>query len=425
MFNKLRFRFILVAMLSVLLVLGTIILGINIISYNRTVKNADNILKLLAENEGRFPQFGLNENMPPEEGGQMPEPPGARDGFEGIRSPELEYESRFFSVLISSSGEVISADTGMIAAVDSSAAGEYALDVYSSGKAKGFVSDYRFLRSEEPDGVRIIFYDCGRSLDSFRVFLGASLAISAAGLVVTFILIFFASGRIVRPIATSYDKQKRFITDAGHEIKTPLAIINADCDVILSDGENTWAEDIKAQSKRLTELTNNLIYLAKMEEGAPASDLTETDLSRITEETLDSFASMFITQGKTLNRSIEPSIMLTGDPKALKELTVILLDNALKYSPEGGVTDVILKRSKKSVKLIVTNDTSVPVSPSDAEHLTDRFYRTDRSRNSETGGHGIGLSIASAICSAHQGKITAEPSENKLSMRVTLPVKTA
>jgi len=418
MFRRLRFRFILIAMLSVFIVLGVIVSGINVISYNRTVSNADEILLLLAKNEGRFPEMDMN-------GSDMPEPPEVRDGRNMMHSPELAYESRFFSVLLDQNGAILNIDTGRIAAIDQDTAGEYALDVFGSNKTKGFVSDYRFLKTNEGSNVRIVFYDCGRSLDSFRGFLKTSIYISLAGMTVIFILIFLSSGRIVRPIAASYEKQKRFITDAGHEIKTPLAIINADCDVILSDGENTWAEDIKSQTKRLTELTNDLIYLAKMEEDVPAVSLQETDISRIAEDSVSSFTSMFITSDKTLSSNIEPGIILNCDAKAIRELISILLDNALKYSPEKGCADITLKRYKKTVKLYVVNDTKEPLSKDDCEHLTDRFYRQDKSRNSSTGGHGIGLSIASAVVSAHQGKLVFEPEDRKLKIKITLPLRSA
>ena len=238
---------------------------------------------------------------------------------------------------------------------------------------------------------------------------------------IVFILIFFASARIVRPVSDSYEKQKRFITDAGHEIKTPLAIINADADVILSDGENSWAEDIKSQVGRLTELTNSLIFLSKMEEGLPEVSFTSVDLSEVTKDVCDSFASVFLTGNKDLETDIKDKIRVRGDEKALKELVSVLLDNASKYSPEGGTAQVSLRSTGKGAVLSVTNDTVGSVDKEDTVHLFDRFYRTDKSRSSQTGGHGIGLSIAKAIVTAHKGKITADvPSDRKLTVKVIL-----
>ena len=418
MIGKLRIRFILVTMLSLLLVLGVIIGGINIISYIGTVRNADNILQFLGENGGRFPEMPPMEEQGLEPGEMPPQPGEFVPGPEF--SPEVAYETRYFYVLFGEDGDIIVANTGMIAAISEEEAETLGRNAYEHHGEKGFEGDYRYLKVKEGGNTRIIFYDCGRSLDSFRLFRSSSLLISAAGVIVVFILIFFTSGRIVRPVAESYEKQKRFITDAGHEIKTPLAIINSDADVILSDGESQWAEDIKTQVGRLTELTNDLIYLSKMEEGLPEVAMESVDLKKIVKESCDSFASRFITGKKKLVEELQDGISLKGDSKALSQLMSILLDNALKYSPEGGTTSVILRQSSKGISLYVTNNTADPVDGESAKHLFDRFYRTDKSRNSETGGYGIGLSIAQAIVTAHKGKISAEPSEDgKLTIKVT------
>ena len=440
MIKKLRSKFMLISMLSVVIVLGIMIGGINIINYRTTVDNADRVISVLSQNNGSFPERPFTETVPggapggpadeitDQEGAGRPEPgeemrrPGGPGAQALIESPELQYEARFFSVLLSQTGEVMNADTNRIAAVDEEEAQSLAEEIFASGKTRGFTSDYRYLRTEEGGNVRIIFYDCGRSLGYFRSFLRASLIISTAGAVLVFILIFFASGHIMKPVAESYEKQKRFITDAGHEIKTPLSIINADADVILMDGENSWAQDIKEQTARLTELTNNLIFLAKMEEGSPSITFEKCDFSKITEQTCESFSSMYLTGKRILRKNIMPDMYVKGDARALKELVTILLDNALKYSPEDGVTEVELSRSGKGVRLKVTNDTKEVLSEEDRQHLFDRFYRTDRSRNSDTGGYGIGLSTAHAIAEAHKGKISARSrDEGRLTIRVDLP----
>lgn len=410
MFGKLRFKFILISMLSVILVLGIIIAGINTANYNSTVRNADDILSMLADNDGHFPE---RDEAPPPPEEQRQDPSG---------SPELRFESRYFSVLIDGEGNILETDTGMIAAVDSAKAGQMALDVFSSKDPAGFEGDYRYLKVDNGSSTRVIFYDCGRSLDSFRSFLKASILISVIGAAVVFILIFFASGRILRPVAESYSKQKRFITDAGHEIKTPLAIINADADVILADGNNQWADDIKDQVRRLTGLTNDLIYLSKMEEGLPEAAFTDVDLSKLADNACGSFAAMFLTGNRFLTRNIGEKIHVKGDSGSLEKLMSILLDNACKYSPENSETSVVLKKTGRGIILSVTNDTKEPVDKESVSLLFDRFYRTDKSRSSGTGGYGIGLSVAKAVVNAHGGKISATPSgDNKLTVSVLLP----
>jgi len=432
MFNKLRRKFILITMLSVILVLAIIVSGINILSYRSTVTNADGILNLLADNDGAFPEMKFPDSVNTESDSdeQHSAPPDIQSDTDNpfmkhsdfMDSPELQYETRYFSVVLSTDGSIISTDTGRIAAVDSTKARELAREVYDSGKEKGFVGDYRFIVTDDDSGIRIIFYDCGRSLDSFRAFLEASLLISFAAIILMFLLIFFASGKIVRPVAESYEKQKRFITDAGHEIKTPLAIINADADVLLMDGDNEWVRDIKAQTGRLTELTNNLIFLSKMEESRPALQVTNIDLSSLVNETADSFTAMFITQNKTLERKVDSGVGIEGDKSSLTQLVSILLDNALKYSPEKTATVLELKKTSKEIKLYCANETVTPVTEEDAKHLFDRFYRTDKSRNSGTGGQGIGLSIARAVVTAHKGKISAVSDGKTLTIKAKIPL---
>lgn len=165
---------------------------------------------------------------------------------------------------------MVSVDTGRIAAVDADRAAEMARRVWQDGAQRGFVRDYRFVRYEEEGQTRIIFLDCGRDLSTFRTFLILSCGISALGLLAVFGLILLLSRRIIRPVSESYEKQKRFITDAGHEMKTPVTIIDADVEVLEMElGENEWLRDIQAQTRRLADLTNDLVLLSRMEEDRP------------------------------------------------------------------------------------------------------------------------------------------------------------
>lgn len=425
MIKKLRMKFITASMLSLALVLLVILGGINAMSYRKTVADADAILSVLAASQGRFPQ----KMLPGENGGFPKEPPESKTSGDGMLrkrgfSDETPYESRFFSVLLDEKGQVLSADTGMIAAVDQSTAGEYARQVWSSGRSRGFLGDYRFIRSGEDGGVRVIFLDCGRSLSNFRTVLLASISISLLGLLAVLLLLVLFSRRIVTPVAESYEKQRRFITDAGHEIKTPLTIIGADADLIEAEwGESEWLTDIKRQTKRLTRLTNDLIYLSRMDEEQPQLPCIEFPLSDVTEEIVQSFQRPARAQKKELTMKIPPMLSFTGDEKAIRQLVSILLDNAMKYSPEGGTISVELEKESRAVKLTVSNTTAQPVEKEELSRLFDRFYRADQSRSSATGGYGLGLAIARSIVAAHRGKIRADcPRERFLSIFVTLPV---
>lgn len=407
MIKKLRMKFIALTMFSLLLVLLVIIGAINLLNYRRIVDNADSILAILSENNGVFPRMNNDRRG---------------DGFNPM-SPELPYETRYFSVLMDSDGEVLAADIGQIAAVDRDTAVEYAGNVYESGKQKGFVGSYRFVQRASGENLRIIFMDCGRSLTTLRTFLWISAATSVLGLLTVFCMVTLLSKRVVRPFSESYEKQRRFITDAGHEIKTPLTIIDADADVLRMDiGENQWLLDIQKQTQRLAELTNSLILLSRMEEGLNGFQMIEFPFSDVVSETSQSFQGIARSQGKVFVSNIQPMLSLCGDEKALSQLVSILLDNALKYSGEKGTISLSVERRGKAIRLAVYNTTEF-ISQESLKYLFDRFYRGDPSRNSGTGGYGIGLSIAKAIVAAHKGKIMAASQDGReLVVTVVFPL---
>lgn len=381
-------------MCSLMAVLGLILGGINFLYYREVVSDSDDTLEFLMENGGTFPkQEWENEKV--------------------AFSPELPYESRYFSVDLSEDGTVQSSDTGQIAAVDFSMAVRYAKSILKSGKTQGFVGNYRYLVSDDADKVQIVFLDCGRTLSGFWRFLVISVWVAAFGLVAVFILIFLFSKRIIRPMSENYEKQKRFITDAGHEIKTPLTIIDADADVLEMElGENEWLADIRNQTRRMTALTNDLIYLSRMEEAKNGMPMIDFPLSDVTEEVADSFVMMAKAQNKKFTSSIEPYLTLHGDEKSIRQLISVLLDNALRYADPEGVISLELEKKGRNIRLSVYN-TTAHISQEDTAHLFERFYRSDKSRNSDTGGYGIGLSIASAVVTAHKGKITAATKDER------------
>lgn len=312
---------------------------------------------------------------------------------------------------------ILSTDTGSISAISEETAQDYALTVLERSSSKGFIGDYRYVAVELENGnTLVIFCDCGIGLLNFRSFRDISIIISAVSLILISITIFLISGRAVRPVAESYEKQIRFITDAGHEIKTPLSIIIADTDVLemdLDDG-NEWIKDIKKQTERLTELTNNLVYLSKMEEGNNTLVMEKTDISAIALELSDSFKNVAIASNKKLLTEINEGVLVNCDRKSMRELFSILLDNAIKYSPESeSITFKVYKNSRNAV-IAVSNRAKENISNENLAHLFDRFYRTDGSRNSETGGHGLGLAIAKSIVANNKGSITAFKSDEDI-----------
>ncbi len=408
MIKKLQRKFILLSMSALLFVLVVIIAGINAVNYNAVTQEADMVLSFVSD--------GRNElSMEPDKLGDRL-PPGM--------SPEVPYESRYFSVLLDKdTSQVLFAETSRIIAVDTQTAIAFADAALQKNNSVGFIQDFRYRVNSENDFIRITFLDCGRKLDAYYSFLYASICISLVGYIVVFAFITFFSNRIIHPISESYEKQKRFITDAGHEIKTPLTIIRADADILEMElGENEWLSDIQKQATQLTELTNELVFLSRMEESEHILPTIDFPFSEVVTETAFSFQGLAQRQGKELHFQIPPMLTLCGNEQSIRQLVSILLDNAIKYSPTNEKITLTIEEQSKYVILTVTNTTAQHIEKEQLKLLFDRFYRVDSSRNSKTGGHGVGLSIAKVIVETHHGKIQAlAPTENQLQISVKLP----
>ena len=393
MIKKLKTKFIILSMSSLFVLLTVIVVAMNIVNYTSVVSEADDVLNLLSLNKGAFPDF-LGDKFDNRLPKQI--------------SPELPYESRYFSALLNDSLAVVHTDTSRIAAIDSATAGEYAQIAVRRLSSHGFVGRFRFIRTSETEGIRITFLDCGRQLDASNRFMYTSIIMSFAGFIIVFFVIFFFAGKMIHPIAESYEKQKRFITDAGHEIKTPLTIINANADVLEMElGKNEWLEDIQRQTKRLAALTNDLVMLSRMEEAEKTLQKIDFPLSEVVEDSAAAFRTLAANGQKQFYCNIQPLITMRGNVKSIEQLVSILMDNALKYSPEGGKISVELYSQSKTAMLCVSNQTETEISKESLSYVFDRFYRADPSRSSQINGHGIGLSVAKAIVTAHGGKITA------------------
>lgn len=482
MLKKLRRKFIAIAMLSVSIVLIAIVGTINIANYISTNEALDARLKLIAGNGGTFPDLLEQKNMGVEGNKTdsinkgtptLKEPPSGKTDVQppedmnqadlnendikendlkrhGI-SPESQFDTRYFTVTINSKGGVENIDTSKIASVSSENAAEYAKKLWKSGKKgdgkSGFAESCKYLTVDEDGSTMYIFLSCQRELSTIKTYILASVGISVFGLVVVFAMIYFFSGKILKPVSESYEKQKRFITDASHEIKTPLTIIDANTEVIeMMEGENEWTGSTRKQVARLTSLTEKLVFLSRMDEEATKLEMLEFSLSDAILDTAEPFKTVARTKGKKLTIDVTDGILYTGDEKTIRQLVSILLDNAMKYSgcsnagfEKGNINktnlnkttqtqndcvttinqapeiEISLKPSGKNRIITVWNtvDETANIKKGRQDMLFERFYRTDTSHNSKTGGFGIGLSAAYAIVKAHKGKITAESKDGR------------
>ena len=317
MLKKLRVKFIAVTLSVTALVLLTIIGFINIHNYNDIVANADLTLRMLQSNGGRFPtrqpqdkQLPEGETKPPEAESEMSMKLDICQDDLRRMSPEAPFETRFFSVTMDGSGNIIKTDIDKIAAVDDEKAGEYALAIYDNGNECGFCDNYRYIKGTSSDGNGLyIFLDCTKSLNQFHEFLRASILISVSGLAVVSLLVIIFSGVVMKPFAELHQKQKQFITDANHELKTPLTVINASCEILeYNTGENEWTDAIKEQVGHLTELTDKLVLLSRMDEDNKKYIITDFSLSEVAEEAVRPFYSVAKADGKSLECNIEPNL---------------------------------------------------------------------------------------------------------------------
>lgn len=420
MIKRLQRKFIISAMAAVTIVLSIIMIIINSVNYVNIIKSANNLLNILEDNNGVFP---MEEKDNPHAADNDEKKPPKMD-----ISKEAPFQTRYFTVEITPEGNVYRVDTGKIAAISTETAKEYALELYNQNKTEGRRNCYIYravnlkkaavdsstdTTSSRNGNTMYIFLNVENDLKNFYTFLWSSLGVSIIGIVFVLILIVVFSKRIVSPMAQSYEKQKTFITDASHEIKTPLAVIEANTEVIeIENGESQWTRSIKEQISRLSELTEKLVFLAKMDEERNTFVMTEFSLSKLAQEITEGFNGMAKAQNKKYTVSIDSDIGVKADEKAIKQLLSILIENAFKYSDREGNIAVTVKKNGKYKEIEVRN-TADNLKKGNLSILFERFYRLDSSRNSNTGGSGIGLSIAKAIAEAHKGKIKAYSLDGK------------
>ncbi len=409
MIRRLRHSFVGITMLSVILVLTLLMGTINVVNYISKDRSNAQLLQMLADNNGSMPSETSPPNAQPSGNDSTPpEKPAGSDTKPQNWSAETPYETRYFSVTLNENDETVSVDTGKIAAISSSDAISLVQSLSASGKTSGYSGNYKFCTATNSSGQTIyIFLDCTRDLSSVRQFLRYSLLISLGGIVAIFFVAVLLSRRAVRPIAESYEKQKHFITDASHEIKTPLAVIASCTDVLeMEQGESKWSQGIRSQVDRLTELTQGLVSLARMDEHTGLLVSEEVNFSELLEETVNPFVLMAQKKNQHFQLHCQPDIKIQGDKRMLQQLCSILADNAVKYTPDGGNIAFTLQQKGRKISFVAENDAE-GLSAGNQKQLFDRFYRGDQSRSSQCPGYGIGLSLAQSIVSAHGGKIEA------------------
>ena len=473
--RRLRLRFVTTSMSALLIIVLLMVAVINIVNFLQIDLSAQETLELLADNNGIFPDSASSRQNDAPAGGvsdgldpsQKKEPRSfPENDINETSRIEAPYETRYFSVLLDGDGSVLSVDTAHIAAVTDDIAQDYALTVYYNGRTRGAATSYRYLATQTQEGgLLVIFVDCSSSIAEARQLMLYTIGVGVAALILMFILVWLLSGRSAAPVVESLEKQKRFISDAGHELKTPVTIISANVDVLEMLGErNEWTQSIRSQTVRMTDLINNMLTLSRMEEDSLPMVFRNVDISELVRECAASFDAVAQADGLDYSVAIRENLYVNGDPNSLRQLCTILLDNAMKYSSERGSVYLTLHPERKeggrkgesphrgrtarqdNVILEVSN-TCDAIPEGNLERLFDRFYRADASRTRESratwhvssesgsgtsenarssGGFGIGLSVARAVVTAHDGTISAHIDGDRLiRFEVVLPMQPA
>ena len=407
MFRRLRLQFITIASLAILFILVFTVGIINTVRSFQTEQEISKVLNTLTENNG---SFGKTKKIETNQGREIPS-----DSFS------------FFSVILSGD-EVVSQDVSHTSLVDDESAADYALAASRMSSSIGTIREKNINLSYQVSKVSqgrilVVFLDTTSYYNSSQALLSLSILLSLFGFIFFVVIVSALSGIVIRPFIRNYEKQRRFITNASHELKTPLAIISANTELQeLMTGENEWTKSTNDQVARLTTLINSLVALSRLEE-QPDIVLQDVDFSYITEDAAEDFKGPVVRDGKSFVMDITPDIHVKAEEKSLFELVTLLVDNANKYcDPEGTVTVRLrqIGRTRKRARLEVSN-TYKEGKAVDYSKFFERFYRIEESHNNkEHKGFGIGLSMAQSMVKLFKGRIFASYKNDTITFTVIL-----
>ena len=423
MIKKLRKKFILIALAVVTAVIIVIVAGIDVANYLDMRKDADDTIAFLeienaAQSSVLPPQSDFPQGDDPKGGGTQLDGQRRNGGNRPEGLPlQTAFSARYFTVETNADGSISEANLRNIAYVEREDIPEI---VAKATGEKGFVGNYRYLRRETEDGYHYFFLDCEKEVDATRTFILSSAIITVIGLAIIALLIILLSKKALAPVEESYKKQKQFITDAGHELKTPLTVISANAELLELDlGEdNEWLRSIKGQVQKLSSLTKELVYLSRMDEGEGKVEKAPFPLENALEDCAANIREAAIVANKEIKLDLEP-VTVNGNEEKLRRAFTLILDNAVKYAEEK---DIRITLRKEGSKAVIEESNAASLEKGEHPELFERFYRPDASRSSATGGHGIGLSVVKAIVEAHGGEVTCTADGERVTFRVSLPL---
>lgn len=399
MIKTLQKKFVITAMTAITVLVLLMLGAINIVNIVIVDRDMDQTLSMISENESGYGEKHIRPEETP--------PPSSFD--KPKNEQDIMMTSTFFLVRFDENGSIISADISRTATVTEEEAKETASKVYQKSNTVGKSGKYRYQIQDSRDcGKIIVFLDTSAEIFSYLRVLLLSVFIGLICWLFMLLFVILLSKKAIRPIAENIEKQKQFVTNAGHEIKTPLAIILANTDAMeLYNGENKWSKNIREQITRLNGLMKNLLMLARTDEGMTEQSVSDFSLSELLSESVGFFTSSAELKQISLETEIQPNISICADKEHITQLISILLDNAVKYTNDNGQIIVRLHKNQKRTKLQIENTCAAlpAVAPN---KLFDRFYRANEARTQKSGGYGIGLSVAKSIANANKGSISAE-----------------
>ncbi len=417
--KKLRKQFVLTATAAVLVVLGVVLLLINRMNFISGYKAQFSLIDYIAENDGEMPRV-YHQNS---------------ETFRVMFGDETPYRIRYFTVWLDEEGTVLRENVEHIFSVSEDTAGELAQQVLEEGQKKGIRTmgsnvfvfrSYDIVPKKDTDpegeaGKMIIFLDSTQ--ESWLLWRFAQYSLLFGFLMVLLFLgiVWIFSGTAVRPMVRTLESQKKFITNAGHELKTPIAVISANAEVLeMVNGRSEWTSSILNQVKRLSGLVNDLVLIAKMDEETRL-ELTKQDMSAVVRDSAEAFSTVAEQSGKQLSADIGENIFAQATDRELPALVNNLLDNAVKYCDDGGEIRVELKkRGKETGAVLTVSNSYAKGNEVDASRFFDRFYRQDESHSQKKSGYGIGLSMVQSIVRAYRGKIGVQWKDGFMTFTLTL-----
>lgn len=396
-------------MISIIVVLMAIIGTITLINYNKTVDNIDKVLTVLVDNNGKFDDLDFGDDNLENTDGNNNKDNLNHQKDHGELTKETPYWTRFFSVKFTNSNPDPAVDTSMIASVSKEEAIDMAKETIDSNSMIGFYGAYRYKVKIADDFKLVVFVDCTKEMRSIRYFVFTGTWISLVGIIAVFIIVFIFSKIVFNPVKRTYDKQKRFVTNAAHELKTPLTIISANNELI--DAQYNSLDETQAidkQVKKLTIMINNLTLLSKLDEEDKNVDLKEkVDLTKLSNDLIEPFKVIFESRNIKFNFFVDDNCYIKGNTNLISQLLSLLIDNANKYALT--YIDFEVRIIGKGVELKTSNDADID--EKNPNLLLERFYRNDKARG-KIEGSGIGLSVVNEIVKLHKGTIKLNASNN-------------